>query len=289
MWYLRQALKFGLGLLGALFLAAAIAAVPAHGDHYLRTVLTRLFDFVRLDFGTSRMSGLSAAHEIAARLPATLELMMAGALVAFAIGVPLGVLLGRGRVFRAAAPLIQLVAAAPVFCAGLALLWLAQRVLHWSYAPSPLPWPALIEGGRNALSALNALSLPGLTVGAVGAAAVQLAVRRGESQAMKEPYRRGLRLMGLQSLEIDRLYLVPQVIAELLASLGEIVLALISAAAVAEWLFGWPGVAVLFLKSIALRDWSVTALVLFAFAAISLVADLCGVIAARSIGDARPS
>jgi peptide/nickel transport system permease protein len=284
MWQVRQVLKFVLELLGAVLLAAAVAAVPAHGGLYPRAVFARLLDFLHLDFGASSISGMPAASLLAERLPATLQLMLAGAIVAFAIGIPLGVLLGRGRALRAAAPLLQIVAAAPVFCAGLGLLWLAARVLHVSYSPQPLPWPALAKGGHTAFLALKALALPGLTVGAAGAAAVQLAVRRAESHAIAEPYRHGLKLMGLGSFEIDRLYLAPQVLAGMLASLGEIALALLSAAAVAEWLFGWPGAAVLFLKSVALHDWSVTALVLFAFAAISLTADFCGVIAARMLG-----
>ncbi len=288
MWQVWQALKFALGLLGAVVLAAAVAAAPAHGHHYLYAVLARLLSFAHLDFGLSSISGLPAATVVAQCLPATLELMAGGAIVAILVGVPLGVLLGRGRALRAAAPLIQLVAAAPVFCAGLALLWMAARVLHWTYTAQPLPWPALMGGGQSALMALKALALPGLTVGAAGAAAVQLAVRRAESEAIDEPYRRGLRLMGLGTFEIDRVYLAPQIFAGTLKNFGEIVLALLSAAAVAEWLFGWPGAAVLFLKSVALHDWNVTALVLLAFAAISLVADLCGVVGARALGEAVP-
>lgn len=284
MWQLRQALNFALGLLGAIVLAAAVAAVPAGADHYFRAALAKLLDFARLDFGTSKISGAAAIYEIASRLPATLELMLVGGVIALIVGAPLGLVLGRGRLLRAAAPLIQIVAAAPVFCAALALLWIAANVLHWHYVPQPLPWPALFEGGPHSMSALLALSLPGLTVGAAGAAVVQLAVRRAEAEAMRAPYRRGLALMGLGSLEIDRLYLLPQVVAGLLANLGEIVLALISATAVAEWLFGWPGAAVLFLKSVALHDWNVTAVVLLVFAAIALFAELCGRLCSHALG-----
>jgi len=285
MWHIQRAFTFGLGLLGAMMLAAAVAAAPARESHYLRTVLDRFFDIARLDFGTSSISGLRAVAVVGERLPATLELMAAGAVVAFVVGIPLGALLGRGRALRAAAPLLQLFAAAPVFCAGLGLLWLSAHVPDWSYASQPLAWSVFGEGGRASLMALHALALPGLTVGAAGAAAVQLAVRRAESEAIEEPYRQGLKRLGLSSYEIDRLYLAPQILAGMLASFGEIVLALFSATAVAELLFGWPGAAVLFLRSVALHDWSVTALVLLVFAAISLLADFCGMVAARALGD----
>jgi len=90
-------------------------------------------------------------------------------------------------------------------------------------------------------------------------------------------------MMGLTPFEVDRLYLVPQVLAGVLANLGEIALSLFSAAAVAEWVFGWPGAAVLFLKSVALHDWSVVALVLFAFAAITLFAEFLGSLGAHAL------
>jgi peptide/nickel transport system permease protein len=287
MW--QAVLRFALGLLGATLLAAAVAAVAAHGGHYAGAFVAHLFAFAHLDFGTSSLSGLPAATLVGGRLLATFELMTVGAVIALLVGLPLGVLLGRSRRLRAAAPLIQLVAAAPVFCAGLGLLWISVHVFHAPYVPQAEPWPALANGMADAVRALNALALPGLTVGAAGAAAVQLAVRRAESQAIEEPYRHGLRLLGLGAFEIDWLYLAPQVLAGLFASVGEIVLALFSAVAVAEWLFGWPGAAVLFLKSVALHDWSVTALVLYAFAAIGLAAEFAGTLAARALGGARPS
>ena len=97
---------------------------------------------------------------------------------------------------------------------------------------------------------------------------------------MEAPWRRGLRLMGLGAVEIDLAYLAPRILAGLLAALGEITLALFSAAAVAEWVFDWPGAAVLFVKSVALPDWGVAALVLLAFAAIKLMADFIGAVSA---------
>ena len=130
---------------------------------------------------------------------------------------------------------------------------------------------------------LHGLALPALTVGAAGAAAVQLALRRAAAGAVEAPWRRGLKAMGLGAVEIDFAYLAPIILAGLFASLGEITLALFSAAAVAEWVFDWPGAAVLFVKSVALLDWGVAALVLFVFAAIKLLADFLGAIAAHAL------
>lgn len=286
---LRQALRLTFGLAGAFLLAAAVAALPGPGVHvnvpvYFAAWLAHIEAFARFNFGTSQVTALPAAAELARRLPVTLELVAGAIPVAVVLGIPLGVLLGSGRRLRVAAPLIQIVAAVPVFCASLGLIWLNAHVLVWhGTLVRGTFWSLLIHGDPALWAALRTLALPVLTVGGAGAAAVQLALRQAMSGTMEAPYRRGLRLMGLSGFEVDRAYLAPQILAGFLASLGEIALALFSAAAVAEWVFDWPGAAVLFVKSIALYDWSVAALVLLVFAAIKFAADFAGALGARAL------
>jgi len=280
---LRETGRYAAGLLGALLLAAAVpvfgAGVPAPA---------RFAALLRLDFGPSAMTAIPAVAELAKHLPATLDLICGGTLVAVLLGVPLGLVLSWGRALRAGAPLIQLVAAAPVFCAGLALLWLAHRFQWDVSARSGLSfWPALLGGdGAGVMRALPAFGLPALVVGASGAAAVELAIRRAAHAAGRAPYRGGLRLLGLSAFEVDRLYLAPRVLAGLFASLGEVVLSLFAATAVAEWVFDWPGAATLFIHSVALHDWNVAALVLLVFAGLALTVGFIGVLAARALGEA---
>jgi peptide/nickel transport system permease protein len=91
--------------------------------------------------------------------------------------------------------------------------------------------------------------------------------------------------MGLSSWDIEWTYGVPEVFAGLLASLGEVTLALLSAAAVVEWLFNYDGAADLFVKSVALHHWAIVAPILFAFAALTMIADSVGRCAARVLRD----
>jgi peptide/nickel transport system permease protein len=112
-------------------------------------------------------------------------------------------------------------------------------------------------------------------------AAVQMVLRRAASEAQEGPFRTGLRRLGLSSLEIERVYVAPLVFAGLLDGLGEVVLALLSASVVAEWVFNGHGIADLFVKAIALHEWNVAALILFVFAALTATADFVGRIAAR--------
>jgi peptide/nickel transport system permease protein len=246
-------------------------------------LLEKLLAFLQFDFGTSAISGAPAADELAARLPVTLFLAGTGLVVALAIGAPLGILLGSSPVRRAAAPLIQIVAATPVFCASLVLAYAAMHLAGWPVSTNiATPFAKLADP-----QALELLLPPILTVGAAGAAAVQLALRRAAREASDESYQRGLRKLGLTGFEIERIYVAPQVAAGLLSSLGEVVLALLSATAVAEWVFNAPGAAVLFVKSAALHDWTMLALILLVFVAMVLTAHCIGRIAARAIYEQR--
>jgi peptide/nickel transport system permease protein len=286
---LREAGRLALGLLGAVLLAAAIAAfaLPHADDGALGFVIAwgrTLNGFAHLDWGRSAINGDSAFAELGAHLPLTLGLVAEGFAVALIVGIPVGLLFGAGPARRAAAPLIQIVSAAPIFCAGLALAWLAANLLHW-----PVP---LQNGNKTGLalwphgaSELEALLLPVLTVGLAGAAAAQIALRRAGAELAREPWRVQLRRMGLTALEIESVYGVPRLLAGLLASLGEVMLALLSAAAVVEWVFNYAGAADLFVHSVGLHDWVVVAPILFSFAALTLCTDFIGRCAGRALAD----
>jgi ABC-type dipeptide/oligopeptide/nickel transport system permease component len=287
---LRQAGRFAFGLLGALAAAAAISVVPeAHGfGPYLEAWGLRLLSFLEFDFGKSALTGMAAAQEIAAHLPATLALVTAGGGVALIAGVLLSLLFATGAPRRVASLLLLLLAALPVFCAGLILAYGAAKWLAWPVSVNArMTEPASIfSADPKALQ----LTLPAvLTVGLAGAAAVQLALRRATAASAEQRFRTGLKRLGLSQIEIERFYVVPQVAAGLLASAGEIVRALLAAAVVAEWVFHRPGAADLFVKSVALRDWNMAALILFVFAAFSFLADLLGRLSAFAlVGEAVP-
>ncbi|MBS0473053.1 MAG: ABC transporter permease subunit [Proteobacteria bacterium] len=285
----REAGRLALGLIGAALLAAAIAglALP-HAEDGLFSFLFawgRTLDaFVSLDFGRSAISGEGAFADVWQRLPLTLGLVGEGFAIALVVGIPVGLLFGAGPARRAASPIIQIVSAAPIFCAGLALAWAVANLLGW---------PVTLDSGIKSDLALwprdpaqlQALLLPVLTVGLAGAAAAQLALRRAGAEASGEAWRVELRRLGLTAWDIETGHVMPRLIAGLLAGLGEVMLALLSAAAVAEWVFNYAGAADLFVKSVALHDWAVVAPVLFAFAALTLIAEFVGRVAAHPLSD----
>ncbi len=97
-------------------------------------------DLVQGNFGNSFVSGHPVLSDIGDRLPATLELLALGLLLAFLIGVPLGVLgaLGRGRRIAGRASLGYglLAGAIPDFWLGLILVYAFYTKLN--IVPAPL-------------------------------------------------------------------------------------------------------------------------------------------------------
>lgn len=289
---LRQGGWFALGALGALLLAAAISALSVDGAMtgaapFVLTTAGRAFAFLRLDFGISRITGLDAAQELAIGAPVTASLVLLGVAIAIIIGVPLGFLLGSTALRRATAPFFHLVSAAPVFIAALGLAYVAQHVFGWPARDGEFPKVAALL--HPDADVLRSVLMPALTVGLAGSAAIQVALRRAAADTQDLPFRLGLRRLGLTALEIERVFVAPAVFAGLLESLGEVMLALLSAAVVAEWVFKLPGAADLFVRSVALHDWNIVALILFLFAVAVMLVGFVGRLAAYAITAAGAS
>lgn len=284
----RQVAHLLVGVSGAVAVAAVISALGeprAPGlPGFLVAVGSRLLHFARLDLGQSAISGLPVLHELGMRLPPTLVLVLTGAVVALIAGMPLGLLFSVGPARRAAGPLVQIITATPLFCAGLALAYGATHLLHW-----PVSINAPVGAAVAPDQVLKIAALPVLTVGLAGAASVQLALRRAAFQSSGETFRAGLRRLGLGAFEIERRYILPQVLAGLIASAAEIMLALLSAAVVAEWVFHRAGAADLFVRSVALADWNMAAMILFVFATLTFVVEFLGhVIGFLLVNEGRP-
>lgn len=284
---LNEAGRLLLGLLGAALMAAAIASLSVvhAGDGVLQFLVVwneRLHAIVNLHLGESAITGLPIDEELVTRLPLTLGLVVDGLVAAATVGIPVGILFGLGPARGAAAPLIQVVAAIPVFCAGLALACLADKLLHW---PVRIDDSANFELGPmlHSPAQIRAIALPALTVRLSGAAAVLVALSRATISVTQASWRRHLLRLGLSHWEVGVLYVTPQIFAGLFAQLGEVMLALMSATAVAEWVFSCPGIAEFFVKSVALHDWSAAGAILFIFASSTQTAAFVGRCAAHPL------
>jgi len=264
-----------LGLVGAAFLAAAVASAGHLRDGVFPFFVAwgeRIGAFAALRFGDCAISGSPILTELSNRLPVTGELVVQGAVAALLIGVPVGFAFAFEGARRVAALLVRLFSAVPTFCLALALSYLATNQLHWHPQHDAEGW---LYAPRFLLQPGGAL-LPVLTIGLAGAAAIQAALRRVAENIAEAPWRNQMRRMGLSRWEIEWNLCLPLFLGALLAHLGELAVALLSATAVAEWVFSLPGAADLFVKSIALQDWTAAGAVLFVFAGLTLAAAFAG-------------
>lgn len=151
------------------------------------------------DLGTSLVSGLPVADEIAARLPVTLELLLVGQVVALAITLPVAMRSAwtpGGIADRIATALSFVLLSTPSFVLGLVL------VLVFAVGLGAFPATGWVDFGRDPLGHLRHLVLPVLTIG-LGEAAILTRVLRADLVAtLREPYILAARSRGMGALRV---------------------------------------------------------------------------------------
>jgi len=274
---------------GAALVAAAVAALGQPGalasaGDFFGALLAKAPDVFLFDVGDSSISGLTARIETGPAFLASLELLLFALPIAFLVGVPLGSALADPKTRPIVAPIVQLAGSLPVFCTALLIGIVFAQLWPAHAGDVPLLFAAIASHDTGALiAALQAIAPAGVTVGLAGAGAVGLAWRNALETASAEPYRDGLRRLGLSDAEILRVYVVRQALALTLADLADIMLAIFAADAVAEWIFAWPGAGAAFIHAVALEDWAVAAVIVFVIAVIRAGADFAGPMAAHAL------
>src|ERR671932_1792541 len=164
--------------------------------------LSWLGSLLRGDAGFSIRSGQAVTSEIATRLPVTLELALAAAVVALVLGIPLGLLsalrpntpldlLGRGF------GLIGL--ALPSFWLGTLTILLFARYLHWM--PNTGGYvDLLVDPAAN----LRFLIFPALTLGVAMGAVVMRTTRSAMLDVLGADYIRTAQAKGLLPRQVVR-------------------------------------------------------------------------------------
>jgi peptide/nickel transport system permease protein len=287
---LRRAALLGASLAGAVFLAAAVAALSEPGANaaagsFFAAWFAKVPGAFMLDLGQSSISGLAAAAEAAPAFQASFELLIVGTLIAFIVGVPLGMTLASPDTRVVVAPIVQVAGSLPVFCAGLLIGFIFVKFLSaGTSGHAPTLFEAFAARDSDMLSAsLLAIAPAGLTVGLAGAGAVALSLHNALDIATHEPYRDGLHRLGLGEREIFDIYVVRHALALTLRDLPDILLALFAAIAVAEWIFTRTGAGAAFIHAVALEDWAVAAVILLVIAVIRSAVDFAGPLAAYAL------
>jgi len=225
-----------------------------------RQFLDWLWGIIRLDFGLSMWSGQPIAHEIAIRLQLSLQLALMATAVAVLLAIPLGTLAALKqdtwvdyaiRIFSIAG------LATPSFWLGMLMFLVFLIVFHW------IPPMVFVPLWQDPWANLSQMLWPALAVGYRYSAVSTRMTRSAMLEVLREDYIRTARAKGLGESLVVRRHALKNAVLPVLTVIGLEFAFLLGGLVVTEQVFNLNGLGLLFVQSVARRDYTlVQALVL---------------------------
>ena len=205
-----------------------------------------LVNAVRGDFGISYRWQQPALSLVLERLPATIELAVAGLVFSAALAIPLGVLSAvhrGGWIDWAGRVLAVLGQAMPNFWVGLLLMLVFAVRLGWL--------PAFGRGG------FANLILPAVALGWYPVAAQTRIVRSGMLDVLESDHIRLSRALGTPERLLVWKYALRNAAVPLMTMLGVYFASMLGGAFIVETIFAWPGIGRTVVEAVFARDFPV--------------------------------
>lgn len=238
---------------------------------------------VQGEFGLSYRQGRKVSTLIRERFPATLELSLAAALLALAIGVPLGVY----TALRRRGVLSQLLLAGsligvslPTFLIGIFLILLFAVVLGWlpSYGRGETVAIGWWTTGLLTRDGLAHLLLPAITLALFQMTLIMRLVRSEMLEVLRSDYVRFARARGLPERTVHFGHALKNTLVPVITITGLQLGSIIAFAIVTETVFQWPGMGLLFIQAVQFADIPIMAaylcLIALVFVTINLAVDM---------------
>jgi peptide/nickel transport system permease protein len=242
-----------------------------------------LANAVQGDFGLSLRQGQKVSVLLRDRLPATLELSIAAALIALVIGVPLGVytaLKRNGKLSQAFLAFSLLGVSLPTFLIGILLILVFSVQLGWlpSYGRGETVKLGWWTTGLLTANGWKHLILPAVTLSLFQVALVLRLVRSEMLEVLRADYIKFARARGLTKRAIHFGHALKNTLVPVITIMGLQLGGIIAFAIVTETVFQWPGMGLLFIQAVQFADIPVMAaylcLISFIFVLINLIVDL---------------
>jgi peptide/nickel transport system permease protein len=238
---------------------------------------------VQGEFGLSLRQGRKVSALIAERFPATLELAVCAALVALAVGIPLGVYaaLRRGSFGSQVAMTVSLLGVSlPTFLIGILLILFFSVLLKWlpSFGRGDVVAIGTWTTGLLTLDGWRHLVLPAITLSVFQLALILRLVRAEMLEVLRTDYIKFARARGLQDRAVYFGHALKNTLVPVITITGLQLGGLIAFAIVTETVFQWPGMGLLFIQAVQFADIPVMAaylcLIALIFVVINLTVDL---------------
>lgn len=215
-----------------------------------RALVVQYLDFLwntlNLDFGKSFIQNVSVTTIIASRLPYTLQLAGGALVVAIAIGIPVGLILGLARKQRWTNGLMGIVLAAqsmPTFWSGILMILFFGVWLGW-----------LPPSGSGTLSHMI---MPSVALGLLSMATYARIMRSSVLEELSKDYVRSARARGVGTGRLLTHHLLRNSAIPVISITALEISQLLAGAVIVETVFAWPGLGLLTVQSVVSRDFVV--------------------------------
>lgn len=238
---------------------------------------------VQGDFGISYRHRRPVADLLEERFPATLELSFVSALMALALGIPMGIYtaLRRDGVLSKAFMALSLAGISlPTFLIGILLILVFGVQLRWlpSFGRGEVLNLGWWTTGLLTPSGLAALIMPAITLALFQMTLIMRLVRAEMLEVLRTDFIKFARARGLPERVINFRHALKNTLVPVITITGLQLGSIIAFAIITETVFQWPGMGLLFIQSISMVDIPVMAayliLIAFIFVVINLAVDL---------------
>ena len=235
------------------------------------------------EFGLSLRQGRQVSSLMAERLPATLELSLVAAVLALALGIPLGVyaaLRRDGFLVKCLMAASLLGVSLPTFLIGIGLILVFSVTLNWlpSFGRGEVLQIGAWSTGLLTIDGWRHLVLPAVTLAIFQLTLIMRLVRAEMIEVLHTDYIRFARARGLTNRSIYFGHALKNTLVPVITITGLQLGSLIAFAIVTETVFQWPGMGLLFIQAVQFADIPVMAaylcLIALIFVLINLMVDL---------------
>lgn len=244
-----------------------------------------LLAFLQGDFGYSLAAGMPARARILAALPNTILLAGVALLLAFLVGIFLGVV----QAIRQNTWVDATLSGAALFFYSMPSFWLAIMLILifgvgarnlWDW-PFSFPPSGITSAGYDLLSPwdqlkdrIHHLVLPALSLTLVLAAGVSRYVRTSMLEVLHQDYIRTARAKGLPESRVILKHGLRNALIPVVSLFGLYFPFLLSGAVFVEYVFAWPGMGKLMVDSVLSRDYPVVLAGTFFFGGMVVLGNL---------------
>lgn len=218
---------------------------------------------LQLDLGRSYVQNVPVWELIASRLPYTLMLAGGALLVAFGVGIPLGVTMAvrRGRIEAKAMMGVVLAGQSlPTFWSAILMIMVFGVWLGWLPPSGARDWWSLI--------------MPSLALGLLSMATFARVARTAVLDELEKDYVRTGHAKGLPVIRIVMRHLLRNAAIPVITVAALEIANLLAGAVIVETVFAWPGLGQLTVQAIAARDFMLVQGIVLLGAATAIVLNL---------------